>query len=225
MRRLFFFVLFTGLVAGSELEDARDRQDRAALEKSIAALQATASAQPANAAAQYRVALAQSYLSEIALELRDKSLARAGAEAGMSAAKRALEIKPDDAEYHRILGTLCGQVIPANVLAGLRYGRCALDSIKKAIELNPKSSNAWLSRGVGNYYLPESFGGGVKLAIADFEKAIQLNPKSADAHLWLGIALRKAGRNPDARKALSRSVELNPKRVWTRQQLEKTPAQ
>jgi tetratricopeptide (TPR) repeat protein len=134
-------------------------------------------------------------------------------------------LKPDDAENHRILGTLCGQVIPANVLAGLRYGRCALDSIKKALEIDPKSSNVWLSRGVGNYYLPESFGGGVKLAIDDFQKAIRLNAKSADAHLWLGIALRKAGRNAEARKALARSIELNPRRLWTRQQLEKTPAQ
>ena len=58
------------------------------------------------------------------------------------------------AEHHRILGTLCGQVIPGNVLAGLKYGRCALDSINKAIELDPKSAIAYVSRGVGNYYLP-----------------------------------------------------------------------
>lgn len=143
----------------------------------------------------------------------------------MDAAKRAVELKPDDAENHRILGTLCGQVIPANVLAGLRYGRCALDSIKKAIEIDPESSTAWLSRGVGNYYLPESFGGGINLAITDFQKSIQLNPQSPDAYLWLGIALRKAGRNSQARAALARSVELNPRRIWTKQQLDKTPAQ
>lgn len=224
--RLFVAVLFLiGAVAGQELEDARDRQDREALERQISNLRSTAENQSANASAHYRLALAQSYLSEVALELRDRNQARISAEAGMQAARRAVELKPDDSENHRILGTLCGQVIPANVLAGLRYGRCALDSITRALEINPKSSNAWLSRGVGNYYLPESFGGGVNLAIEDFQKAIQLNPKSADAHLWLGIALRKAERNSEARKALTRSIELNPRRNWTRQQLEKTPAQ
>ena len=225
--RLFTTVLLVGaaVAAGQELEDSRDRQDREALEKQIAILRGAAEKQSSSAAAQYRLALAQSYLSEVALELRDRDQAKTSAEAGMDAARRAVDLNPDDAENHRILGTLCGQVIPANVLAGLRYGRCALDSIKKALEIDPKSSNAWLSRGVGNYYLPESFGGGVKLAIEDFQKAIQLNAKSADAHLWLGIALRKAGRNSEARKALARSIELNPRRLWTRQQLEKTPAQ
>jgi tetratricopeptide (TPR) repeat protein len=225
--RLFTTVRLLGaaVAAGQELDDSRDRQDREALERQIAILRAAAEKQSSNAAAQYRLALAQSYLSEVALELRDRNQAKTSAEAGMDAAKRAVDLKPDDAENHRILGTLCGQVIPANVMAGLRYGRCALDSIKKALEIDPRSSKAWLSRGVGNYYLPESFGGGVKLAIDDFQKAIRLNAKSADAHLWLGIALRKAGRNAEARKALARSIELNPRRLWTRQQLEKTPAQ
>jgi len=45
----------------------------------------------------------------------------------------------------------------------------------------------------------------------------------ADAHLWLGLALRKAGRNAEARRAIARSLELNPRRVWAKQQLEKTP--
>jgi Flp pilus assembly protein TadD len=76
---------------------------------------------------------------------------------------------------------------------------------------------------VGNYYLPPAFGGGVALAIRDFREAIRLNPKSAEAHLWLGIGLRKAGRNEEARTALQRSLELNPNRLWAKQQLEKTP--
>jgi Flp pilus assembly protein TadD len=52
-----------------------------------------------------------------------------------------------------------------------------------------------------------------------------LNPGAAEAHLWLGIALRKARRNAEARKAIARSLELNPDRTWAKQQLEKTPAQ
>jgi Flp pilus assembly protein TadD len=58
----------------------------------------------------------------------------------------------------------------------------------------------------------------------DFRKAIELNPELADAHLWLGIALREANRNAEARQSLTRAVELNPQRLWAKQQLEKTPA-
>jgi tetratricopeptide (TPR) repeat protein len=100
-----------------------------------------------------------------------------------------------------------------------------MDEVNKAVELAPNSSAAWLSHGVGNYYLPGAFGGGLNKAIADLEKAARLDAKSAEAQLWLGIALRKAGRNAEARKAIARSLELNPDRKWAKQQLDKTPAQ
>ena len=148
----------------------------------------------------------------------------AAAEAGIKMAERAVKLKPNSGEYHRLLGTLCSQGIPANVFSGLRYGRCAMDEVTKAIELEPKSATAWMSKGVGNYYLPESFGGGAEKALADFQKSIQLDGKSPEAHLWLGLTLRKLNRNGEARKALETSLKLNPARVWAKQQLDKTPA-
>ena len=216
--------VFLGL-AGSPLEEARNRQDRAALEKMASELAVPAQKQPKNPEVQYRLAEAQSYLAEVALELRDRAGAKAAAEAGIRAAEGAVALRPEVAEFHRLLGTLCGQVIPADLLLALRYGKCARQSIDKAIALDPKSWKAHLSRGVGNYYLPPAFGGGLEPAIRDFQTAIQLNPGAAEAHLWLGIALRRAHRNTEARKALARSLELNPDRIWTKQQLEKTPAQ
>ena len=170
------------------------------------------------------MALAASYLAEISLELRDKAAAERAAKAGIPAAERAVTLKPDNAEYHRVLGTLCGQVIPANVLLGISYGKRAEEAIEKAIALDPKSSQAYLARGIGNYYKPAMFGGGPDLAIRDIRRAIELDPKSAEAYLWLGLALRKTHHNSEAREAFTKSLELNPNRVWTRQQLDKTPA-
>jgi Flp pilus assembly protein TadD len=217
-------VLLATAYGRTPVERALDAQDRAALEQLAAAASASAQSRPDDAAAQYQAALAQSTLAQLALELGDKALGKSAGETGIQAARRAVELKPAEAEYHRILGTLCGQVIPANVLAGLKWGRCAMDEVNKAVELAPRSAPAMMSRGVGNYYLPSAFGGGVGKAIADLEKAVQLDPKLADAHLWLGIALRKAGRNAEARKSIERSLALNPGRKWSRQQLEKTPA-
>ena len=216
-------VLF--LVGNSDLQSARDRQDRPALEKMIAGLQAKADKQPSDAQAHYQLALAESFAAEIAMEIRDKARSREMAEAGMRAAEKAVNLKGNSAEYHRMLGTLCGQMVSSNGIAGLRYAKCALNSVNKAIELDPKSSDAYVSHGVGNYYLPPAFGGGIELAIKDFEKAIELNPKNADAQVWLGVALRKANRPGDARKAFAKALELNPNRVWAKQQLDKTPAQ
>ncbi len=90
--------------------------------------------------------------------------------------------------------------------------------------LDSKNAEVYLSRGIGTYYLPAMFGGGVGKALEDLRKAVELNPKNHQAHLWLGLALRKVNRNGEAREALGRAVKLNPRRVWAKQQLEKTPA-
>jgi tetratricopeptide (TPR) repeat protein len=223
---VFLLALVLFAPAGDKaLEAARNAQDRAALERMAAEAGAVAGKQTQDARAQYKFALAQSYLAEVALELRDKNLAKNAAEAGIQAAQKAVVLDAKTPEYHRVLGTLCGQVIPANVWAGLKYGRCALDSIEKAIQLDGKSALAYVSRGVGNYYLPASFGGGVEPALRDLRKAIELEPSLAEAHLWLGVTLRKAGKNAEAKAAFKRSLELNPARAWAKQQLEKTPAQ
>ncbi len=208
----------------SELIKARDRQDKAAIEKMVGDLKPAADKDQKDAAAQYRLALAESYSAEVAIEKHDKPAAKTAAQAGIDAAERAVALKPDSSEYQRILGTLCGQMISGNGLAGLKYGKCALSAVNKAIELDPKSSINYLSHGVGNYYLPAALGGGYDLAITDFRKAIELNGKNADAYLWLGIALRKVNQPEEARKAIAKSLELNPNRVWAKEQLDKTPS-
>ena len=233
MHTAFAFLLTVALTGGllvqaahagpSDLERARDLEDRTQLEHALTELTTAAEKTPNDAAAQYRVALAASYLAEISLELRDKAAAERAAKAGIPAAERAVSLKPENAEYHRLLGTLCGQVIPANVLLGISYGKRAEEAIEKAIALDSKSSQAYLARGIGNYYKPAMFGGGPELAVRDIRRAIELDPKSAEAYLWLGLALRKTHHNAEAREAFTKSLELNPQRVWTRQQLDKTP--
>jgi tetratricopeptide (TPR) repeat protein len=218
-----FFFFQSPLFNSAELEKARDAQDRGALERMASQFSSATAKQSDDAAAFYRLALAQSYLAEIAMETGDKNQARSAAETGIKAAERAATLKPESAEYHRIWGTLCGQAIPANVLAGLKYGRCAQDEVNKAIQMDPQTAINYVSRGAGNYYLPSAMGGGADVAIKDFQKAIELDPRLAEAHLWLGIALRKANRDPEARKELEKAVSLDPGRVWAKQQLEKTP--
>ena len=205
------------------LQTARDQQDRGALQKMVDESASAAAKAPNDADAQYQMALASSYLAEVALELRDKKLAEQTAERGVKAAEQAVALKPDVAEYYRVLGTLCGQVVPANVLTGLSYGKRAKDAIDKAVAKDPKSSAAYMARGVGNYYLPAALGGGFELAVADFHKSIDLDPKNADAWLWLGLGLRKQNKDAEAKQAFQKSLELNPRRVWAKQQLEKTP--
>lgn len=203
--------------------NARDRQD-------LAFLQATAkkaeSAAAGNATSNllYSAALARSFEAEIALELGKNAEAASAAEAGIAVARRLVGASPQVAEHHRILGTLCGQIIPANLLSAFTYGRCAREEIDTALRLDSRSAWAYLGRGVGNYYLPETFGGGVDKAIEDFRQASRLQPKLPDAWLWLGIALRKKGNVVAAKRALEVAKDLAPERIWIRRQFDKTPS-
>jgi tetratricopeptide (TPR) repeat protein len=209
--------------ASSPLELARDQQDRAALQKLAADAAAAAAHAPNDAQAQYRAATAYSYLAEVAIEQHDRKSGRAAAEQGIKAGERAVALQPGNADNYRVLGTLYGQAI-TDLLGGLSYGNKAKTALAKAIELAPKSSAVWTAHGVGNYYLPVQLGGGPDPAIADFQKAIQLDPKNAEAYLWLGVALRKENKDAEARQAFTKALALDPRRVWVKQQLDKTPA-
>jgi tetratricopeptide (TPR) repeat protein len=204
----------------SDLIYARDTQDLNKLNSFIRELQPAATSPDG----EYRLAVAYSYAAEVAYELRDKRKSEEMAEAGLDAARKAAEANGDKAEYHLVMGELCGQVIPANPLMGtLKYGQCARDEVNKAIQLNPKLALAYVTRGVGNYYLPAQMGGGPDVAVKDFDKAISLDPKLADAYLWKGIALRKMHKDAEAYEALQRALQLDPNRLWTKEQLSKTP--
>jgi Tfp pilus assembly protein PilF len=223
---LVSFLMAGGLYASeAELDKARDRQDRAALEKMAGTLAAAAKTAPKDAEAQFRAALAAAYEAEVAIELKDKPGAKNAADSGIPFAEKAIELQPKNAENYRVLATLCGQIIPANPLAGMSYGKRAKDAITRALELNPKSADVRLAAGIGNYYLPAMLGGGPDIAAKDFNEAIALDPKCSEAYMWLGLTLRKLHKNAEARQALAKSVELNPHRAWAKEQLEKTPAQ
>jgi tetratricopeptide (TPR) repeat protein len=212
-------------VPDPDLLKARDQQSLPAIEAIISRDKSAAEANAGSAEAQYKLALTYSYAAEVAMEVRDKKKAQSYAVTGLDAAKKAVAANGSNAEYHRLLGALCGQVIPANPLMGaLTYGSCARDEIEKAISLNGKLAVAYLSRGVGNFYLPAQMGGGLDLALKDVDKAISLDPKLADAYLWKGVILRKANRNAEARQAFSEALKLDPGRLWAKQQLDKTPA-
>jgi tetratricopeptide (TPR) repeat protein len=221
---MWALLLAAFLAAGSPaaLDSARDRQDRAALQKMADEYAAAAAKAPKDAAAQYRFALASSYVAQVAQEQRDRKTAQQAADRGIKAAERAVALQPD-AEHYRLLGTLYGQAI-ADVMSGISYGPRAKEAINKAVEKAPRSAAVYVARGVGNYYLPAQLGGGTKAAIPDFRKAIELDARNAEAWLWLGLSLRKDNRDAEARQALQKSLELNPNRVWAKQELDKTPA-
>src|SRR5580692_5614857 len=220
---VFLMAGFLAFAPPTPLDTARDLQDRAALEKLVEDYSAASAKAPNDADTQYRLALACSYLAEVDIELHDKKAGQQSAERGIKAGEKAVSLNGNSAEYYRVLGTLYGQAI-VDIPSGLNYGAKAKDAINKAVAKAPKSSAVYVARGVGNFYLPAMLGGGPKPAIEDFKKAIELDANNAEAYLWLGVALHKDNRDNEARQAFTKSLSIDPKRVWAKQQLDKTPA-
>src|ERR1700728_798949 len=143
-------LLAHAVMAADDLDKLRDRQDRPGLDARATATQAAAEKTPNDAGGWYRAAIAYSYVAEVAMEVRDKNGAQKAAEVGASDAEKAIALNGRVADYYRVLGTLCGEVIPANPIAGiLSYGKRAREALDKAIEMDPKSSRAFLAHGVG----------------------------------------------------------------------------
>jgi tetratricopeptide (TPR) repeat protein len=214
-----------GIEPASDLFHARDLQDVTALDRFIAQAKQVVQSTPHSAQAQYRLALADSLAAEVAMEKHDKRQSEAYAESGIAPARAAVSLDGNNPDFRLLLGRLCGQIIPANPFLGaMKYGQCARDEIDKALQLNNNLALAYVERGVGNYYLPAQMGGGVDVALKDFDRAIAIDPKLAEAYLWKGISLRKAGRNAESRVALEKALQLDPDRLWTKEQLARLPA-
>src|ERR1700693_4606788 len=95
---LLLLLFFAGAPGGSDLEKARDTQDRPTLDRLAAQMNTAAQSKANDAAAQYKLALAQSYVAEVAIEVRDKNAAHNAAEAGIDAAKKAVALQADSSE-------------------------------------------------------------------------------------------------------------------------------
>ena len=204
--------------APGALEAARDRQDRAALEKTGWRLCAAAAAkQPANAAAQYRAALALPRTwPRWRWNCATKGAAQQAAEHGIRQAERAIAgAQPDNAEYYRVLGTLCGQVIPANVLAGLSYGKRRRRPSTRRVELDPKSAQRLRGPRRGELLSAGRDGRrhrqGASRISARPSSWIRRAPRRTCGWGW------RCGRRtttPRRARRSRKSLQLNPKRVW-----------
>jgi tetratricopeptide (TPR) repeat protein len=82
------------------------------------------------------------------------------------------------------------------------------DTLKKAIELNPKNDSAYIE--LGRFYQER---GKFSQAEDALKKAIELNPKNDIAYFELGWLYRVQGISPQAEDAFKKAIELNPKNV------------
>ena len=82
----------------------------------------------------------------------------------------------------------------------------AINAFTKAIELEPKYTGAYITRGIAYGEL-----GNYRQAIENFKKAIELNPELTEAYYNRGLAYGSLGNHRQAIEDYSKAIELNPK--------------
>ena len=77
-----------------------------------------------------------------------------------------------------LLRDLLGQLIPLVFAGGMRHGAESTAELDRAIEVNPKNADAYVSRAHAYYFAPGMFGGSKLKAKEFLDKAITIAPFS-----------------------------------------------
>jgi tetratricopeptide (TPR) repeat protein len=194
---------------------ARDRASVEDLQRMVAKAQKEA-AETNSFEAYLRLALFEVWTCEAAEAHQNDRVFKRAAEAGVAAAERAVALNPKSSDAHQLLGDLLSQLIPHVFGGGMRYGKRSTDEMNKAIELNPKNVNAYVSRAISYYYTPDSFGGSKSKAVEMLKKAVEIDSRTDSPHIWLAIFYLDEGRKDDASGEIDLALHADPDRVFTR---------
>ena len=193
---------------------ARNRADVPELQRIAAKIKKEAESKN-TLAAYLRLALIQTWLCEAIESHNDDALFKKAAEDGVAAAEKAVALGPRSSEAHQLLGDLINQLIPHVNGGGMRYGQRANDEMDRAIELDPKNAEAYVSRAISYYYTPESFGGGKAKAFEMLNKAVELGTAGDSPHIWLAMFYLDGGKKKEAMDEIQAARKLEPERAFT----------
>jgi TolB-like protein/Tfp pilus assembly protein PilF len=94
-------------------------------------------------------------------------------------------------------------------------GQKARDLAKRALELQPNLPEAHLAQGFVNYYVDSDF----DAAAREFQIAQSGLPNESEVYLALGAIQRRQGKWQESNASFEKAVSLNPKDIWTMQNL------
>jgi len=190
---------------------ARDSGDAVALRKEL-----TRWRQDASFDGLRRTALLSFWLCEALYASNDEKSVKLAAKAGLHAAEKAVNLRPNSSEAHRLVGDLLGQMIPYVFAGGMRYGARSMQEIDRALELDQKNADAHIARATTYFFTPSAFGGSKEKAIEQLQQALSLDPKSDTAHLWLAQVYHETKQQERAIAELAEARRINPNRAYTR---------
>ena len=121
-------------------------------------------------------------------------------QAALTLAQKTREIAPDDPQIHFVIGQI--------LLWDFDRGEQALREYKKALELDPKFTPAYVQ--IGNHYARLK---NYPRALEQYRKAITLDPKSAEAYVQLGICYEHMGNFASSLEQQKKAITLDTNNV------------
>jgi tetratricopeptide (TPR) repeat protein len=189
---------------------ARDKADVEALQKLIE------NTRQSSAKAQLRVAQLDFYLCEAAYVEGKNDLIKVAAEEGLSAAEKTSALDPSSSEAHRLQSDLSAMLITYSPDGIAKYAARTSIEAQKALDLDPKNANAFISRSLAYFYTPEQYGGNKEKAFELLKKAAELVPAYDTPHLVLAQLYLTTNRKEDALREIEEALRLNPERRFSR---------
>jgi len=202
---------------------ARDSGDIKALQSLISDAEKKV-AETKSFGAYLHLALLEDWMCEAAEAANNEQLGKQAAEKGVAIADVAVQLNPNSSRAHQLLADLLGQLAPHVMGGGMKYGQRSTNEADKAIELDPKNADAYVTRAISYLYTPEAFGGNKQKAFQFFTKARELDPESDSPHIWLALFHLDAGKLDEALREINEARRLNPGRMFSQYVFEQVSA-
>ena len=134
---------------------------------------------------------------------------RAFLEAGISAARAAIELKPDEPEGHFWLAANMGALAESfGLRQGIKYRGDIKSELLTVLRLDPGFQQGSADRALGRWYfkVPGIFGGSDRKSEEHLRRSLTYNPSSSASLYFLAETLIALKRKDEAREVLERLV-------------------
>ena len=177
----------------------------------------------------YRYELALAYYGKIGflLSLKEETAAEKLTDRTIALLEDLVTSHPQWAEVHAILGSVYALKIGMSPSKTLVLGPKSSKHIEKAIDLDPKSPQAWLEMGNFRFHSPRLFGGSKQEALEAFSQSAKLfeslgktrSWEYLHAMAWLGKTYEEMGKPETALTVYQKLLQHEPSFLWAKEEL------
>jgi tetratricopeptide (TPR) repeat protein len=169
---------------------------------------------PTDFDATWKLARAQYWLGTNGLPPAQR---KAALEDGISAARKAIALRPERPEGHFWLAANMGGLAESfGLRQGLRYRGPIRDALEIVLKIDPAFQQGSADRALGRWYykVPGLFGGDKRKSEAHLRRALAYNPQSVITRLFLAETLIELDRPAEAKKELEAAIAAPEDAEW-----------